>query len=65
MSVLVTLTVGLIWWITAWSFGIKAFDAFMLTAAMVVVAAAAHMAKPFLDKMLGREAPASADRPTF
>jgi hypothetical protein len=65
MSVLVTLTVGLVWWITAWSFGIKAFDAFMLTAAMVVVAAAARMAKPFLDQMRGREAPAPTDRPTF
>jgi hypothetical protein len=65
MSVLVTLTVGLVWWITAWSFGIKAFDAFMLTAAMVVVAAAAKMAKPFVDQMLGRGSPASTDRPTF
>ena len=61
MSVYVTLTVGLVWWITAWSFGIKAFDAFMLTAAMVVVAAAAHIAKPFLDKMLGRDAPAASE----
>ena len=54
MSIYVTLTVGLVWWITAWSFGIKAFDAFMLTAGMVVVAAAAHIAKPFLDQKLGR-----------
>ena len=34
------LTVGLVWWITAWAFGIKAFDAFLLTAALVVGAAA-------------------------
>ena len=36
MAVLVALTVGLVWWITAWAFGIKAFDAFLLTAALVV-----------------------------
>jgi uncharacterized membrane protein len=55
MAVLVALLVGLVWWITAWAFGIKAFDAFMLTVALVVSAAAFQMAKPFLDKMLGRE----------
>jgi hypothetical protein len=57
MAVLVALAVGLVWWITAWAFGIKAFDAFLLTAALVVGAAAFEIAKPFLDRMLGREAP--------
>jgi hypothetical protein len=55
MAVLVALTVGLVWWIAAWAFGIKAFDAFLLTAAMVVGAAAYVIVKPFLDRMLGRE----------
>jgi hypothetical protein len=55
MAVLLALAVGLVWWITAWAFGIKAFDAFLLTAALVVGAAAFQLAKPFLDKMLGRE----------
>jgi hypothetical protein len=55
MAVLVALTVGLVWWIAAWAFGIKAFDAFLLTAFLVVSAAAFHMAKPFIDRMLGRE----------
>jgi hypothetical protein len=55
MAVLVALTVGLVWWITAWAFGIKAFDAFLLTAALVVGAAAFQMIKPFLDRMLGRQ----------
>jgi hypothetical protein len=54
--VYVTLVVGLVWWIAAWAFGIKAFDAFLLTAAMVVGAAAYVMVKPFLDQALGREA---------
>ena len=55
MSVLVALTVGLVWWITAWAFGIKAFDAFLLTVALVVSAQAYVMLKPFLHRMLGRE----------
>jgi hypothetical protein len=55
MAVLVALVVGLVWWISAWAFGIKAFDAFMLTAALVVGAAAFQLVKPFLDQLLGRE----------
>jgi hypothetical protein len=55
MAVLVALTVGLVWWITAWAFGIKAFDAFLLTAALVVSAAAFQMVKPYLDQLLGRQ----------
>jgi cytochrome c oxidase assembly factor CtaG len=54
--VLVTLTVGLVWWICAWAFGVKAFDAFMLTALMVVMAAAYMIAKPHLDQLMGRQA---------
>jgi hypothetical protein len=60
--VLVALTVGLVWWIVAWAFGIKSFDAFLLTAAMVVTAAAVVLARPFVDRMLGREA-ASREEP--
>jgi uncharacterized membrane protein len=54
--VYVTLVVGLVWWIAAWAFGIKAFDAFLLTMALVVGAAAYVIVKPFLDRILGREA---------
>jgi hypothetical protein len=57
MAVLVALTVGLVWWICAWSFGIKAFDAFLLTLALVIGAAAFQMVKPFLNQLMGREAP--------
>jgi hypothetical protein len=56
MIVYVTLVIGLVWWITASAFGIKAFDAFLLTAAMVIGAAAYVIVKPFLDRTLGREA---------
>lgn len=55
MGIIVALLVGLVWWITAWAFGVKAFDAFLLTAALVVVAAAFHITKPFVDKLRGRE----------
>ncbi len=56
LIVFVTLTIGLVWWIAAWAFGIKAFDAFLLTTLMVVSAAGYVMVKPFLDKLMGREA---------
>jgi hypothetical protein len=56
MIVLIALLVGLVWWICAWAFGVKAFDAFLLTVALVVGAAAFQMMKPFLDQLLGREA---------
>ena len=62
MVVLVALAIGLVWWITAWAFGIKAFDAFLLTAFLVVSAAAFHMMKPFLDRMRGREVPEPEER---
>ena len=55
MAVLVALTVGLVWWIVAWAFGVKAFDAFLLTALLVISAAAYQLMKPFIDKLLGRE----------
>ena len=55
MVVMLALTVGLVWWITAWAFGIKAFDAFLLTIFLVVCAAAFELMKPHLDKLLRRD----------
>jgi hypothetical protein len=60
MAVLVTLTVGLVWWIAAWSLGIKAFDAFLLTIFMVVVAATARIYGPYVRQLLGKEDPDAA-----
>jgi hypothetical protein len=54
LTIFVTLTIGLVWWIAAWAFGIKAFDAFLLTVFLVVNAAAYVMVKPFVDQLLGR-----------
>jgi uncharacterized integral membrane protein len=52
MQVLVALTVGLVFWIAAWALGIKAFDAFMVTALLVVLAAAARIAEPYIRERL-------------
>jgi membrane protein implicated in regulation of membrane protease activity len=60
--VLVALTVGLVWWIAAWAFGVKAFDAFLVTTFLVVGAAAYMLVKPFLDQMLGRESAPMEER---
>ena len=58
MIVLVALTVGLVVWITAWAFGIKAFDAFLFTALLTFAAGGARIALPFVDKIL-KGAPAT------
>jgi hypothetical protein len=61
MSVLVALTVGLVFWITAWAFGIKAFDAFLVTVALTITAATARLLAPFVNQLLGREAAAGTE----
>lgn len=48
MGLLLTLTAGLILWIVLWALGTKAFDAFLLTMGMVIVAATARMLVPYL-----------------
>ena len=48
MGVLLTLTAGLVVWIVLWAIGAKSFDAFMITAVMLLVAAAAHLIWPTL-----------------
>lgn len=58
MMVLVAFTFGLIVWITAWAFGIKAFDAFLFTCLVTVTAAGARIALPFVERFLkGTPAP--------
>ena len=52
MSVLVAFTVGMVWFIAAWSLGVKAFDAFMLTMLITLVAATARIMAPALQKIL-------------
>ena len=52
MSVLVALTVGLVFWLVAWSLGVKAFDAFMVTALITLVAATARIMMPTINRIL-------------
>ena len=54
MVILVALTIGLVWWVSAWSLGMKSFDAFMVTGLIVVLAATWYVARPYLDSFLGR-----------
>jgi uncharacterized integral membrane protein len=62
VSVLVALTVGLVFWIVAWAFGIKAFDAFLVTGLLVVSVAAVRIVTPFVKQILRREPPGVPDR---
>jgi hypothetical protein len=48
MGLILTTTAGLIVWIVLWAIGVKAFDAFLLTLGMVVLAATARMILPSL-----------------
>jgi hypothetical protein len=52
MIVLVTLTFGLVVWVVAWAFGIKAFDAFLFTGIVALLAAAVQITLPFVKQML-------------
>jgi hypothetical protein len=52
LSVLVALTIGLVFWIIAWSLGVKAFDAFMVTILLTLIAATARIMMPFIHRIL-------------
>ena len=62
MIVLVALTVGLVVWIVAWAFGIKAFDAFLFTALITAVAAAVQIVLPFVRQVLSGNPAAPSER---
>jgi hypothetical protein len=61
VSVLVTLTFGLVIWIVAWSFGIKSFDAFLFTSIITLLAAGARIALPYAQRRL-KGTPAPGER---
>ena len=54
MSILVAFTIGMVWWVCAWALGVKSFDAFMITALILVIAAGWYVARPYLQSFLGR-----------
>jgi hypothetical protein len=55
VTILVALLVGLVWWIVGWALGMKSFDAFMITVAIVLVATTQRLISPFLKQLMGRE----------
>jgi len=48
MGLILSTTAGLSIWIVLWSVGVKAFDAFLLTLLIVLIAAAGRIVTPFL-----------------
>jgi hypothetical protein len=48
MGLLLTFIAGLVVWVVLWAIGAKGFDAFMITVALVVVAAAVRLVAPHL-----------------
>jgi len=48
MGLVVAATLGLVAWVVLWAIGAKSFDAFLVTGAVVVVAATARILLRFL-----------------
>jgi hypothetical protein len=48
MGVLLTLIAGLVVWVVLWALGARAFDAILVTAVMLVIAAATRLVVPYL-----------------
>lgn len=54
MGLLIALTAGLAFWISAWALGFKSFDAFMVVVGVMVVAVAVRLVTPVVREQLGR-----------
>lgn len=52
MQILVATVIGLVLWIVLWAFDVKAFDAFLLTLAIVLGATVSWMVGPFVRNLL-------------
>lgn len=48
MGLVLATTFGLILWLVLWAIGVKAFDAFLLTILIALVAATVRMIAPYL-----------------
>lgn len=53
MQVIVATLIGFVWWIAAWALGVKSFDAFLVTLALILGATAVYVFKPYVQRMLG------------
>ena len=50
MGLLSAAVIGLVFWIVAWSLGAKSIDAFLVTAAIFLVAMVFHVISPYLPR---------------
>jgi hypothetical protein len=50
MGLLLTTIVAFSLWIVLWAIGVKSFDAFMLTVALILIAATARLVTPYLPR---------------
>ena len=57
MGILVALVAGLVFWISAWAFGAKAFDGFLVTVLFVLIAVTGRMLSPFIAQLTRRDEP--------
>jgi len=55
MGILIALTTGLVFWVSAWAFGVKSFDAFMVAIALVLVAVVLRLSQPLIAKLRGQQ----------
>src|SRR3954449_2618979 len=62
MGTILATTFGLILWLVLWAIGVKAFDAFMLTVLIALVAVTLRMLAPYMPGNRRSCPPARADR---
>ena len=59
MGLLLTTIAGLVVWIVLWAIGVKSFDAFLVTAVMILLAATARVFAPAFNGSRRDEHPGS------
>jgi hypothetical protein len=63
MGLLLTTIAGLVLWIVLWALGVKSFDAFLITVAMIVIAATVRVFAPALSGARKEDEPGSGWNP--
>ncbi len=63
MGLLLTTIAGLVVWIVLWALGVKSFDAFLVTVAMIVIAATLRVFAPALSGDRKEDEPGSGWNP--
>ena len=59
MGIVLTTIAGLILWVVLWALGVKAFDAFMITILIVLIAVAVRIVTPYMPGRRKEQAPGS------